>query len=220
MTDQNKVFFIRVDQYGNAYVSGKTASTDFPKETAMFPTYGGGSSDAFVTKIEPQGSSLVFSTYLGGDGEDDAGAETNWAYNRGKGGIFVDYPDANVYVAGYSGATWGSPERGYTSGDDVFAVQLNGSGVLAWHTFLGGTGGTARAGHVRVAVAVQSDVKNTVISCAPQEGVPRQPTAAVQLGHEENVRLGLHIVVPSGRVAGRPVAALKPAASLVVNILE
>src|SRR6185295_4893356 len=46
----------------------------------------------------------------------------------------------NVYVSGYSTATWGSPVRAYTSGNDAFAVKLNSSGALQWNTFLGGSG--------------------------------------------------------------------------------
>ena len=53
-------------------------------------------------------------------------------------GIAVD-SSGNVYVGGYSYATWGSPVRAYTASSDAFAAKLNGSGALQWNTFLGGS---------------------------------------------------------------------------------
>ena len=69
---------------------------------------------------------LSWNTFLGGSGS-DAGY-----------GIAVD-TSGNVYVTGYSSATWGSPVRPYTAGIDGFAAKLDGSGVLVWNTFLGGS---------------------------------------------------------------------------------
>jgi hypothetical protein len=46
---------------------------------------------------------------------------------------------SNVYVAGFSTATWGSPVRAYTAGEDAFAARLDSSGELTWNTFLGGS---------------------------------------------------------------------------------
>lgn len=85
---------IAVDSAGAAYISGVTASKDFSVTTEAFQKQSGGSrtgegfiGDAFVTKLSPSGSSLVYSTYLGGAG-DDKGA-----------GIAVD-SEGNAYVAG------------------------------------------------------------------------------------------------------------------------
>ncbi len=56
-----------VDVFQNSYVTGETRSTNFPATAGAFQaTYGGGDSDGFVTKVDPAGSSLVYSTYLGG----------------------------------------------------------------------------------------------------------------------------------------------------------
>ena len=60
---------IAVDSSGNAYVTGYTASTNFPTMNPLQPSYGG-SGDAFVAKINPAGSALVYSTYLGGSEAD------------------------------------------------------------------------------------------------------------------------------------------------------
>lgn len=63
---------ISVDAAGNAYVAGSTHSTDFPTVNPLQPAYGGFTSDGFVAKLNPAGSALVYSTYLGGIGEDTA----------------------------------------------------------------------------------------------------------------------------------------------------
>src|SRR2546429_9199233 len=62
---------IAVDAAGNAYVTGKTASLDFPTTVGAFDTTLGGSTDAFVTKLDPSGSTLVYSTFLGGNNTDE-----------------------------------------------------------------------------------------------------------------------------------------------------
>src|SRR5207249_9413886 len=62
---------IAVDATGNAYVTGFTASTDFPTTPGAFQTaFGGGVFDAFVVKLNPAGSVLLYGTYLGGSGPD------------------------------------------------------------------------------------------------------------------------------------------------------
>ena len=82
-----------MDGAGAAYVSGTTASTDFPTASASpQPTAGGGFVDAFVTKLNATGSSLVYSTYLGGSNAD-------WGN-----GLAVDSAGA-AYVTGYTFST-------------------------------------------------------------------------------------------------------------------
>src|ERR1035441_8846471 len=86
---------IAVDSTGNAYVMGSTSSRNFPTMDPLQATYGGGDSDAFVTKINSKGSALVYSTYLGGSGNDTnpINAGLYW------GGIAVDSM-GNAYVTG------------------------------------------------------------------------------------------------------------------------
>jgi hypothetical protein len=83
---------IAVDSSFNAHVTGTTSSTDFPTQDALQPTNGGGIQDAFVTKVNPSGSALVYSTYLGGSG-DDRGSR-----------IAVD-SSSDAYVAGATSST-------------------------------------------------------------------------------------------------------------------
>ena len=61
---------IAVDSEGNAYVTGRTSSTDFPTRNALQPVKWGEIYDAFVAKLDASGSDLVYSTYLGGSGDD------------------------------------------------------------------------------------------------------------------------------------------------------
>ncbi len=64
---------IAVDSAGSAYVTGGTSSSDFPTTPNAFQTtFGGGSSDAFVTKLNAAGSALAYSTYLGGNNYDES----------------------------------------------------------------------------------------------------------------------------------------------------
>ena len=80
---------IAVDSVGNAFVTGYTASSNFPIVSAIQPNFGGGSftGDAFVTKLNSSGSGAIYSTYLGGSGDDRAQ------------GIAVD-GTGNAYVTG------------------------------------------------------------------------------------------------------------------------
>jgi hypothetical protein len=59
---------IAVDTAGEAYVSGSAQEVDFPVANAFQSTYGGGASDGFLLKLDARGSTLLFSTYLGGTG--------------------------------------------------------------------------------------------------------------------------------------------------------
>ena len=83
---------IAVDSSGNAYVTGVTNSTDFPTLNAYDSTYSGSIANAFVTKLNASGNTLVYSTYLGGSSHDNGT------------GIAVDL-SGDAYVTGYTNST-------------------------------------------------------------------------------------------------------------------
>jgi hypothetical protein len=113
---------VAVDGEGNVYVTGFSSySWGLPLRA-----HAGGSNDAFVVKLDSSGA-MIWNTFLGGSGS-DSGA-----------GIAVD-GSGDIYVAGSSDVTWGSPVRPYTAGGDAFVAKLTPAGALAWNTFLGGSG--------------------------------------------------------------------------------
>jgi uncharacterized repeat protein (TIGR01451 family) len=128
---------IAVDKDGNAYVTGSTDSPDFPMVTAYDPTLGNKCcSDAFVTKLNPSGTAIVYSTYLGG-GQIDAGYSiavnfAGQAYVTGETNS-SDFPvTANAYDTSYNPGAWSYP--------DAFVTKLNTAGNgLEYSTYLGGT---------------------------------------------------------------------------------
>src|SRR6185436_10648414 len=77
---------IALDSFGNAYVTGYTLSADFPVKNALQPNYAS-ASDAFVTKLNASGTSLVYSTFLGGSEEENTGLISD---PTPVGSIFVD----------------------------------------------------------------------------------------------------------------------------------
>jgi hypothetical protein len=122
---------LAVDSGGNTYVTGYTTSTHFPVTTGAFQRSNGGGYDAFVTKINPAGSGLLYSTYLGG-----LGAET--AY-----GIAVDSA-GQAAITGYTGSAnfpLASPVQSASGGlHDVFVTKLDALGsTLLLSTYLGGS---------------------------------------------------------------------------------
>jgi len=129
---------IAIDSSGDAYVTGATGSSNFPTTPgAAQTTFAGGSADAFVSKLNATGSALVFSTYLGGSGND-------YAPSYG-GGIGLD-ASGNVYVTGYTTSTnfptADAVQSTYGGGtSDAYAAKLNANGTaLVYSTYLGGSG--------------------------------------------------------------------------------
>jgi len=130
---------IAVDAAGNAYVTGQTASSNFPTTGGAFqraikfiPTpRPPDPMDAFVTKLNSAGSGLVYSTFLGGVDIDDAL------------GIAVDSA-GNAYVTGVTSShdfptTPGAFSRTSGGGNDAFVTKLNATGTaLVYSTYLGG----------------------------------------------------------------------------------
>jgi hypothetical protein len=111
---------IAMDGSGNVYVAGKSnGGWGSPVRDYTSSNY-----DAFAARLDNNGG-LTWNTFLGNNGND-----RGYAIEVDSGG--------NVYVGGTSSATWGSPRRAYTGGDDAFAAGLvSENGSLAWNSFLG-----------------------------------------------------------------------------------
>ncbi len=124
---------IAIDGSNNVYIAGTTSSPNFPTRGPAFPN-SAGLSDIFVTKIDPTGGNVVYSTYIGGSGLD-----------RGD-GVALD-SNGNAYVVGRVGdtsvnfpTTAGALAQTYRGGDfDGVLFKLNAQGnALVYSTFLGG----------------------------------------------------------------------------------
>jgi hypothetical protein len=135
---------VAIDNAGSAYITGRTSSTDFPTLGAIQASYGGGASDAFVSKLAANGASLVYSTYLGGSGTENSAGRT---------GISVDTL-GNAYVVGDTQSTnfptkspLQSAKSGSSSTSDGFAAKINpGGSDFVYSTYLGGTNDDAALG--------------------------------------------------------------------------
>ncbi|HKV81724.1 MAG TPA: SBBP repeat-containing protein [Candidatus Sulfotelmatobacter sp.] len=133
-TAEDDAYAIAIDGSGNAYVTGQTKSINFPKVTGAFQGTNAGSFDIFVSKIAANGSSLIYSTYIGGSGDDSGNA------------IAVD-GSGNTYVAGGTTSSTDFPlqnanQTTFGGGSvDAFVLELASSGgSLTFSTYLGGSG--------------------------------------------------------------------------------
>jgi len=123
-------FFVEIDDSGYIYVSTNSNSVNFPTKNAAYPSLRG-STDATITKIAPDCKSMVFSTYLGGTGEESM---PSTAVDR-EGNVYVvgatrsvNFPCVNAYDATYNG------------GYDLFLTKLNSTGNVMYSTYFGGSG--------------------------------------------------------------------------------
>lgn len=136
---------IALDSMNCFYITGYTQSTDLPVCNAYQSSFAEGTSDAFISKFSSSGSTLIFSSYLGGSDED------NCTGFSGAGNIIVDsnccayitgftysldFPTVNPYQSSYAGG-W---DPGYNMGD-VFVTKFTSPGdSLVYSTYLGGSG--------------------------------------------------------------------------------
>jgi Beta-propeller repeat len=155
---------IALDGSGNAYLTGYTSSSNFPTTTEAFQKTFGGDLDAFVAKFNPSlsgAASLVYSTYLGGSGQDGYVFDDTLPYDnlpitdgpQTDGGITVNAA-GDVYVTGSTTSTNFPTTKGafqttsnltYKKGKsdslpaDAFVTELNPAGsALVYSTYLGG----------------------------------------------------------------------------------
>ncbi|HOP06679.1 MAG TPA: SBBP repeat-containing protein [candidate division Zixibacteria bacterium] len=133
-TDEDYAVALAVDEALRVYLTGYTASTDFPIFNAAYPTFAGGNhiGDAFVTCFETGGASLVYSTYLGGAVDDfllTIGLDSLSQATVGGYTYSNSYPTVNAYDATFTGYY------------KAIVTQLNPTGdTVRFSTYLGGSG--------------------------------------------------------------------------------
>jgi hypothetical protein len=124
---------VAVDAAGDAYVTGNTNSTSFPGVTgsSIQPANAGGI-DAFVTKLDPAGTTILYSTFLGGTGDD-------FGYDIAVDGTGSAYVAGATYSTTFPGVTGGSIQPANAGQDDAFVTKLDAAGTaIVYSTFLGG----------------------------------------------------------------------------------
>ncbi len=120
---------IAVDSSGNAWIAGFTYTPSFPVTLALQPVFSGGS-DAFLLRLNPTGTGVSFSTFLGGRGEDQATA------------VAVDAA-GDAYVTGFTSGqgflvTGGAYQSTLSGSSDAFAAKVSPGGSVTYSTYLGG----------------------------------------------------------------------------------
>ena len=156
-SDMERGNSITVDASGNAYVTGRTSSVDFPLMNPFQGTCGGcpSSFDAFVAVLDPTGSTLVYSTYFGGTGNDQGF------------GIAVDSA-GNAYVAGETASTdfyTLNPFQASLGGTvNAFVASFDPTGTPLYSSYLGGTSSDSASG---IALDTQGNVYVTGRTSSP-----------------------------------------------------
>ncbi len=118
-TVNDQVSAVRVNAAGEVFVVGVMAA-DWGGPVRPYS----GLTDALVAKFDPDGQ-RIWLTCLGGNNYDVGHS------------LALDGA-GNIYVGGYSYASWGTPVRAFSTGVDAFVARLGSNGALQWHTFLGG----------------------------------------------------------------------------------
>ncbi|MGD0871537.1 MAG: SBBP repeat-containing protein [Bryobacteraceae bacterium] len=182
---------IAVDSSGNAYVGGATLSTNFPTSSAYQSAFGGaggsppfccGSNapfisfgDGFITKLNPTGTGVVFSTYFGGELDDAVTAlalDSSGNVYVGGNTLSTKFPVLNAYQGKYGGAASASAQPVITTGDG-FVAKFDPTGKLLYSTYLGGSGDDAVMG-----LAVDSTSAAYVTGFTSSSNFPVSATAA------------------------------------------
>lgn len=121
---------IAVDSSGNAWIAGFTYTPSFPTTFTLQPIYSGGS-DGFLMKLNATGTGMLFSTFLGGRGDDQAEA------------VVVDSA-GDAYVVGTTSGqgflvTGGVYQNTFAGGTDAFVTKIRSNGLISYSSYLGGT---------------------------------------------------------------------------------
>lgn len=187
---------VALDAEGNIYVAGFANTAALPATGGAQPTYGGGTGDAFVMKLDPSGANVIYATYLGGRDQDFAES------------IAVDATGA-VYVGGSTASANFPSVRGLQPGRrgayDGFVSVLNPSGsALTFSTLLGGSNLDTVSG-----VAVDSSGRVTACGATISEDFPTtvgaysRPSRGRSDGFVAKIDVTAAALVYSTRLGGR-----------------
>jgi Beta-propeller repeat/Abnormal spindle-like microcephaly-assoc'd, ASPM-SPD-2-Hydin/HYDIN/CFA65/VesB-like, Ig-like domain len=177
-TDTDNATGIAIDSSGDAFVTGNTNATDFPHSTGVFQTQlkTPTAQNAFVFKLNPSGTALLYSTYLGGSNKDTANGigidSTGEAYVAGQTNS-ADFPTAGTVTQ----ANLKSPSG------NAFVAKLKNDGTgLVFSTYLGGSGADGANG-VWVdssgnAFVVGSTTSSDFLTMSPLQGAIAGPSNA------------------------------------------
>ena len=150
---------VAVDVNGSPYIAGSTSSTDFPVMPGAYQSSKHAGYDAFVSKLAPSGTTLVYSTYLGGEGSEEAE------------GIVIDGL-GRAYIAGFTNSLQ-FPEASECSscgGLDTFIAALDVGGSVLWTKYFGGAGDDRASG---IAIDGAGNVYVAGYTYSPDFGVTR-----------------------------------------------
>lgn len=139
-SQDDRVIAVATDVQGNIYLAGETYSVDFPVVRAAQPYHAGGYSDAFVVKLDPSGTRIVYSTYLGGGAEDAAfGVAVDKAGNAFVTGV-TNSPSFTTTAGAYD-RLCGTDGMCNEARRDAFLIKLDPAGAMVFSTFFGGSDG-------------------------------------------------------------------------------
>lgn len=167
-TDRDDVYGVHVDANGYVYAVGWTRSSNFPTTPGAYDRTHNGDMDVFITKLQPDGSSLLYSTFLGGSRVDQC-----------RGGMDFD-AQGNIYLSGYTDSlnfptTDGAIQQTFKGGyGDAFVAKLSADGSsLLFSTYLGSTG----PDHAFPGLRLHSDGSIIVTGVAGAADFPTTPGA-------------------------------------------
>lgn len=144
-TADNWGFTATYDNLGNAYAGGIAFGTGYPTFGAYQSTFGG-DFDLSISKFNPSGTALIYSTYIGGS----AGEAPHSMIVDNSGNLVIfgstsstNFPTQNAYDNSFNGGAAATNMNGilYDNGSDIFVLKLNSSGnALVGSTYIGGSG--------------------------------------------------------------------------------
>ncbi len=130
-TGTDRAYAIAVDAAGNSYITGATASANFPTTVGAYDTTKSGGNDVFVTKLSADGSSLIYSTFIGGSSNDQG---NDIVINAAGEAFITGETNSNNFAT--TGGVW---DDKFDGASDAFITKLNASGnALVYSTYVGG----------------------------------------------------------------------------------